>query len=70
MYEGILSLMQMAKLRPRSRLDDKKYPLFLFWPTRPTGGTAASFATLGDAIIAEPGAMVGFAGPGLSRRLR
>ena len=64
MQEGILSLMQMAKTcAARARLREAKIPYIsvLLHPT--TGGVAASFAMLGDLIIAEPGAMVGFAGP-------
>jgi acetyl-CoA carboxylase carboxyl transferase subunit beta len=64
MQEGILSLMQMAKtVAARERLRDAGVPFFsvLLHPT--TGGVAASFALLGDVNIAEPGALVGFAGP-------
>jgi len=64
MQEGILSLMQMAKtVNARERLRDAGVPFFsvLLHPT--TGGVAASFAFLGDVNIAEPGALVGFAGP-------
>jgi acetyl-CoA carboxylase carboxyl transferase subunit beta len=64
MYEGMFSLMQMAKTAAalayhgRSRLP---YLSVLTHPT--TAGVMASFATLGDLIVAEPGAMIGFAGP-------
>jgi len=64
MYEGMLSLMQMAKtcgalaLHAEARLP---YISVLTHPT--TGGVSASFATIGDVIIAEPKAMIGFAGP-------
>jgi acetyl-CoA carboxylase carboxyl transferase subunit beta len=64
MQEGILSLMQMAKtVAARERLRDAALPFFsiLLHPT--TGGVAASFALLGDVNIAEPKALVGFAGP-------
>jgi acetyl-CoA carboxylase carboxyl transferase subunit beta len=63
MQEGVLSLMQMAKTCAAvSRLRDAGVPLFsiLLHPT--TGGVAASFAMLGDVIIAEPRALIGFAG--------
>lgn len=64
MQEGILSLMQMAKTAAalqRLRAQAVPYVSVLLHPT--TGGVAASFAMLGDVILAEPGAMVGFAGP-------
>ena len=64
MQEGILSLMQMAKtVAARERLRDANVPFVsvLLHPT--TGGVAASFAFLGDVNIAEPEALVGFAGP-------
>ncbi len=64
MQEGILSLMQMAKtVNARERLRDAGVPFIsvLLHPT--TGGVAASFAFLGDVNIAEPKALVGFAGP-------
>jgi acetyl-CoA carboxylase carboxyl transferase subunit beta len=64
MQEGILSLMQMAKTSAwLARLSDEGllYISILTHPT--TGGVTASFAMLGDVIIAEPGALVGFAGP-------
>lgn len=63
MHEGALSLMQMAKTSAAlGRLDEAGglYIAVLADPT--TGGTTASFAMLGDVIIAEPGAMIGFAG--------
>ncbi len=64
MQEGILSLMQMAKTSAAlARLDDEGL-LYISVLTDPTtGGVTASFATLGDVIIAEPGALIGFAGP-------
>ncbi|MCL2776431.1 MAG: acetyl-CoA carboxylase, carboxyltransferase subunit beta [Polyangiaceae bacterium] len=64
MQEGILSLMQMAKtVAARERLRDAGIPFLsvLLHPT--TGGVAASFALLGDVNIAEPQALIGFAGP-------
>ncbi len=64
MHEGIFSLMQMAKTSAaihRFRAVRKPYISVLTDPT--TGGVAASFALLGDIILAEPGALVGFAGP-------
>lgn len=63
MQEGIFSLMQMAKTSAAlGRLAEAKLPFIsiLTYPT--TGGVTASFATLGDVIVAEPGAMIGFAG--------
>jgi acetyl-CoA carboxylase carboxyl transferase subunit beta len=64
MQEGVLSLMQMAKTSAaRSRLREARVPYIavLLHPT--TGGVAASVAMLGDLIIAEPDALIGFAGP-------
>ena len=64
MQEGILSLMQMAKtsaLVQELRRQGIPYISILTDPT--TGGVAASFAMLGDVILAEPHALVGFAGP-------
>jgi acetyl-CoA carboxylase carboxyl transferase subunit beta len=64
MQEGLFSLMQMAKTSFVVKLlHDKKIP-FISILTDPTmGGVSASFATLGDIIIAEPNALIGFAGP-------
>ncbi len=64
MQEGVLSLMQMAKIAAAlSRLRDARLP-YLSILTDPTmGGVTASFAMLGDLNIAEPGALIGFAGP-------
>lgn len=64
MYEGVLSLMQMAKTSAAlMRYQKAKYP-FISILTNPTmGGVMASFASLGDIIIAEPKALIGFAGP-------
>jgi acetyl-CoA carboxylase carboxyl transferase subunit beta len=64
MQEGVLSLMQMAKTSAaRSRMREAKVPYIsvLLHPT--TGGVAASVAMLGDIIVAEPDALIGFAGP-------
>ena len=64
MQEGVLSLMQMAKTSAaRARLREVRVPYvsILLHPT--TGGVAASIAMLGDVIIAEPDALIGFAGP-------
>ena len=64
MQEGIYSLMQMAKVSAAlSRLADRKLPYFSVLADPTTGGVAASFAMLGDVIISEPGALIGFAGP-------
>ena len=65
MQEGVLSLMQMAKTcAALARLHDQAGMPYISVLTHPTtGGVAASFAMLGDVIIAEPGALVGFAGP-------
>ncbi len=64
MQEGLYSLMQMAKTSVAlARLSDARLP-YISLITDPTfGGVTASFAMLGDVIIAEPGALVGFAGP-------
>lgn len=64
MHEGILSLMQMGKVSAALARFHKKGGLFISVLTNPTmGGVAASFASLGDFVIAEPNALVGFAGP-------
>jgi acetyl-CoA carboxylase carboxyl transferase subunit beta len=64
MMEGIVSLMQLAKIATGlARLDDEKIP-YISIATDPTfGGVTASFSMLGDLNIAEPGALIGFAGP-------
>ncbi|MDR2812994.1 MAG: acetyl-CoA carboxylase, carboxyltransferase subunit beta [Puniceicoccales bacterium] len=64
MFEGIVSLMQMAKTSlALAKLSEAKLP-FISVLTNPTmAGVMASFASLGDIIIAEPGALIGFAGP-------
>jgi acetyl-CoA carboxylase carboxyl transferase subunit beta len=64
MQEGILSLMQMAKSTAAlGRLRSEHLPFISILTDPTTGGVAASFATLGDIIIAEPKALIGFAGP-------
>ena len=64
MMEGAYSLMQMAKTSARlARLADAKLPYISILADPTTGGVTASFAMLGDVIIAEPKALIGFAGP-------
>lgn len=64
MQEGIVSLMQMAKTSAALKRHDEAGLLYITVLTDPTtGGVTASFAMLGDVILAEPGALVGFAGP-------
>ncbi len=64
MQEGIISLMQMAKTSAAlARLGKKGLPYISVLTDPTTGGVAASFAMLGDVIIAEPNALIGFAGP-------
>jgi acetyl-CoA carboxylase carboxyl transferase subunit beta len=64
MQEGILSLMQMAKTSAAlSRFSEKRLPYVSVLTDPTTGGVTASFAMLGDIIISEPGALIGFAGP-------
>ncbi|MDC7230332.1 MAG: acetyl-CoA carboxylase, carboxyltransferase subunit beta [Sphaerochaetaceae bacterium] len=64
MQEGIFSLMQMAKTASAAALlEETRTPLFLVLTNPTTGGVTASFAMLGDVILAEPGAIIGFAGP-------
>ena len=64
MQEGIISLMQMAKTAATLTKRDKAGLLYISVLTDPTyGGVTASFASLGDIILAEPRAMIGFAGP-------
>jgi acetyl-CoA carboxylase carboxyl transferase subunit beta len=64
MQEGALSLMQMAKISAAlARLDDARIPYISVLTDPTTGGVTASFAMLGDLNIAEPGALIGFAGP-------
>jgi acetyl-CoA carboxylase carboxyl transferase subunit beta len=64
MHEGILSLMQMAKVSAALAKYHSNGGLYISVLTNPTmGGVAASFASLGDLIFAEPKALIGFAGP-------
>jgi len=68
MMEGALSLMQMAKTSAHlTRLDDLGLPFISLLSNPTTGGVTASFAMLGDINIAEPGALIGFAGPRVIR---
>jgi acetyl-CoA carboxylase carboxyl transferase subunit beta len=63
MQEGTLSLMQMAKISAAlARLDDARLPYISLMTNPTTGGVTASYAMLGDLNIAEPGAIIGFAG--------
>ncbi len=63
MQEGLISLMQMAKTASACKRHDRAGLLYVSVLTDPTtGGVTASFATLGDIILAEPGALIGFAG--------
>lgn len=69
MQEGILSLMQMAKTSAALARYAEKGLLYISVLTDPTtGGVTASFASLGDIILAEPGALIGFAGPRVIRQ--
>jgi len=64
MMEGLVSLMQLAKISAAlSRLDEARIPYISVLTDPTTGGVTASFAMLGDLNIAEPGALIGFAGP-------
>ncbi len=64
MMEGAFSLMQMAKTSARlAKLNEEKIPYISILTDPTTGGTTASYAMLGDIIIAEPKALIGFAGP-------
>jgi acetyl-CoA carboxylase carboxyl transferase subunit beta len=64
MMEGVASLMQMAKISTAlGQLDDARVPYICVLTDPTTGGVTASFAMLGDLNIAEPGALIGFAGP-------
>ncbi|MBX2803847.1 MAG: acetyl-CoA carboxylase, carboxyltransferase subunit beta [Myxococcales bacterium] len=68
MQEGVLSLMQMAKTcAALARLQEAGLPYISVLTHPTTGGVAASFAMLGDVILAEPGALIGFAGPRVIR---
>ena len=64
MHEGALSLMQMGKVSGAlAHLDDERVPFISVLTNPTTGGVTASYAMLGDLNIAEPGALIGFAGP-------
>jgi acetyl-CoA carboxylase carboxyl transferase subunit beta len=64
MMEGVLSLMQLAKIAAAlAKLDEARVPYISVLTDPTTGGVTASFAMLGDLNIAEPGALIGFAGP-------
>jgi acetyl-CoA carboxylase carboxyl transferase subunit beta len=64
MMEGTLSLMQMAKISAAlARLDEAGLPFVSLLTDPTTGGVTASYAMLGDLNVAEPGALIGFAGP-------
>jgi acetyl-CoA carboxylase carboxyl transferase subunit beta len=64
MMEGVISLMQLAKISSAlARMDEARVPYISVLTDPTTGGTTASFAMLGDLNIAEPGALIGFAGP-------
>jgi acetyl-CoA carboxylase carboxyl transferase subunit beta len=64
MMEGVVSLMQLAKIASGlAKMDDERIPYISVLTDPTTGGVTASFAMLGDLNIAEPGALIGFAGP-------
>ena len=64
MMEGTISLMQLAKVSAAlARLDEVRVPFISVLTDPTTGGVTASYAMLGDINIAEPGALIGFAGP-------
>lgn len=64
MQEGVLSLMQMAKISAAlARLRAQRLPYISILTDPTTGGVTASYAMLGDVNMAEPGALIGFAGP-------
>ncbi len=64
MMEGVVSLMQMAKISTAlAQLDDARIPYICVLTDPTTGGITACFAMLGDLNMAEPGALIGFAGP-------
>jgi len=64
MMEGVISLMQLAKISAAlAKLDKERVPYISLLTDPTTGGVTASFAMLGDLNIAEPGALIGFAGP-------
>jgi acetyl-CoA carboxylase carboxyl transferase subunit beta len=69
MMEGAYSLMQLAKTSSRlARLSEAKVPFISVMTDPTTGGTTASYAMLGDVHIAEPNALIGFAGPRVIRQ--
>ncbi len=69
MMESVLSLMQMAKTSAKlAQLEEEGVPYISFMTNPTTGGVTASFAMLGDFNIAEPGALIGFAGPRVIRQ--
>jgi acetyl-CoA carboxylase carboxyl transferase subunit beta len=64
MMEGVISLMQLAKISAAlARMDAARVPYISVLTDPTTGGVTASYAMLGDLNIAEPGALIGFAGP-------
>ena len=64
MMEGVVSLMQLAKISAAlARMDGARVPYISVLTDPTTGGVTASFAMLGDLNVAEPGALIGFAGP-------
>ncbi|HKK26398.1 MAG TPA: acetyl-CoA carboxylase, carboxyltransferase subunit beta [Gracilimonas sp.] len=69
MMESVLSLMQMAKTSAKlAQLEEAKVPYVSYMTDPTTGGVTASYAMLGDFNIAEPGALIGFAGPRVIRQ--
>lgn len=69
MMESVLSLMQLAKISSKLALLDEAGIPYISYLTNPTtGGVTASFAMLGDFNVAEPGALIGFAGPRVIRQ--
>jgi acetyl-CoA carboxylase carboxyl transferase subunit beta len=69
MMESVLSLMQLAKITSKLALFNEEGGLYISYMTNPTtGGVTASYAMLGDVNIAEPGALIGFAGPRVIRQ--
>ena len=69
MHEGILSLMQMAKTSAKlALLSEAGIPYISILTNPTTGGTTASYAMLGDVHVAEPGALIGFAGPRVTKQ--
>lgn len=69
MMESVLSLMQMAKTSAKlAQLEEEKVPYISYMTNPTTGGVTASYAMLGDFNVAEPGALIGFAGPRVIRQ--